>query len=233
LAPWTAPGAISPSPLRSTRYTHHHENQVLFLSDTRSKAQCLFQYVLQCGMGHLLCTSCRISSQECPSPLCASPITAFTRCLDMERVVEAIEAPCCFAKNGCTEKMVYFNKAKHGCTVRAMLLPRSRLRLHPASGGAAGPFRRPPQVAVHGVRVLRTVGPAPPAGPARPPRQGRQQRLPRERGAIASASGTPLTYHLSLPRARHLPRLRPAGDRHRLHEVQVRLVFDVLNSRTV
>jgi E3 ubiquitin-protein ligase SIAH1 len=31
----------------------------------------------------------------------------------MERIVEAIEVPCCFAKNGCTEKMPYFNRGKH------------------------------------------------------------------------------------------------------------------------
>jgi hypothetical protein len=56
-------------------------------------------------------------------------------------------------------------------------------------------------VAVHGVRVLRAVRPPPPDGPALAPCQGRQQRLPREHGAIASASGTPLTHHLPLPRS--------------------------------
>jgi E3 ubiquitin-protein ligase SIAH1 len=31
----------------------------------------------------------------------------------MERVVESVEVPCCFAKNGCTKKIAYFNKKKH------------------------------------------------------------------------------------------------------------------------
>ncbi|KAK8444541.1 hypothetical protein SEVIR_9G154800v4 [Setaria viridis] len=31
----------------------------------------------------------------------------------MERVVETVEVPCCFAKNGCTKKITYFNKKKH------------------------------------------------------------------------------------------------------------------------
>ncbi|CAN6304192.1 unnamed protein product [Urochloa humidicola] len=31
----------------------------------------------------------------------------------MERVVESVEVSCCFANNGCTKKITYFNKKKH------------------------------------------------------------------------------------------------------------------------
>jgi E3 ubiquitin-protein ligase SIAH1 len=72
----------------------------------------------------------------------------------MERVVQSVEVPCRFAKNGCTEKIVLLQQemAREFVSARAMLLPRARLQLHRASGGTAGPFHRLPQVAVHGVR---------------------------------------------------------------------------------
>ena len=62
-------------------------------------------------MGHLICKSCRNRMTKCPSPLCST--TDFMRCFGMERIAGAIEVPCCFAKNGCTEKMAYFNMSKH------------------------------------------------------------------------------------------------------------------------
>ncbi|KAG0548392.1 hypothetical protein BDA96_01G162900 [Sorghum bicolor] len=65
--------------------------------------------IYQCGVGHLICNSCCIRLNKCP--LC--PKSAFERCFGMERVVESIEVPCCFAENGCTKKMAYFNKKKH------------------------------------------------------------------------------------------------------------------------
>ena len=102
-------------------------------------------------------------------------------------------------------------KAREGVQTRAMLLPGARLWLLRAGGEAARPFHRLPQVAKYGVQVLRAVWPPSPAGPARPPCPGRH-RLPHERGG----SGT--------PRARHLPRLRPAGG----HELPVRLLQGVL-----
>jgi len=65
--------------------------------------------ILQCGVGHLICNSCCARLKKCP--LC--PRTAFERCYGMERVVESIEVPCCFANNGCTKKITYFNKKMH------------------------------------------------------------------------------------------------------------------------
>ncbi|WVZ59938.1 hypothetical protein U9M48_010019 [Paspalum notatum var. saurae] len=60
--------------------------------------------IYQCGVGHLICNSCRVSLKKCL--LC--PRTAFERCFGMEHVVESIEVPCGFAKYGCTKKMAYF-----------------------------------------------------------------------------------------------------------------------------
>ncbi|XP_066384917.1 putative E3 ubiquitin-protein ligase SINA-like 6 [Miscanthus floridulus] len=65
--------------------------------------------IYQCGVGHLICNSCCIRLNKCP--LC--PRSAFERCFGMERVVESIEVPCCFAENGCAKKITYFNKKKH------------------------------------------------------------------------------------------------------------------------
>lgn len=65
--------------------------------------------IYQCGVGHLVCKSCCKRLKKCP--LCTR--TAFERCFGMERVVETVEVPCCFAKNGCTKKITYFNKKKH------------------------------------------------------------------------------------------------------------------------
>ncbi|KAF0918386.1 hypothetical protein E2562_023547 [Oryza meyeriana var. granulata] len=65
--------------------------------------------ILQCSVGHFICSSCRGKLKKCP--VCSR--TSFERCFGMERVVESILVPCSYAVYGCTEKVTYFNKKSH------------------------------------------------------------------------------------------------------------------------
>uniref|UniRef100_A0A0A8Y551 RING-type E3 ubiquitin transferase n=1 Tax=Arundo donax TaxID=35708 RepID=A0A0A8Y551_ARUDO len=70
--------------------------------------------IFQCGIGHVLCTTCRARLNKCP--LCSR--TAFDRCFCMECVVDSVAVPCLYAKNGCTKKIIYFDKKKHESVCR-------------------------------------------------------------------------------------------------------------------
>uniref|UniRef100_A0A0E0FFL4 RING-type E3 ubiquitin transferase n=1 Tax=Oryza nivara TaxID=4536 RepID=A0A0E0FFL4_ORYNI len=65
--------------------------------------------ILQCSVGHFICSSCRMKLKKCP--VCSR--SNFERCFGMERVVESIVVPCSYAENGCTNKIHYFNKKIH------------------------------------------------------------------------------------------------------------------------
>ncbi|GJM96020.1 hypothetical protein PR202_ga12822 [Eleusine coracana subsp. coracana] len=70
--------------------------------------------IFQCGVGHVLCSTCCTQLTKCP--LCSG--TAFQRCFAMERVVESVVVPCSFAKDGCAQEIAYLNKKKHEETCR-------------------------------------------------------------------------------------------------------------------
>ncbi|KAF2948180.1 hypothetical protein DAI22_01g017500 [Oryza sativa Japonica Group] len=65
--------------------------------------------ILQCSVGHFICSSCRMKLKKCP--VCSR--SNFERCFGMERVIESIVVPCSYAENGCTNKIHYFNKKNH------------------------------------------------------------------------------------------------------------------------
>jgi E3 ubiquitin-protein ligase SIAH1 len=65
--------------------------------------------MLQCGVGHVLYSTCRAGLTKCP--LCSR--TVFERCFAMERAVESVVVPCSFAKDGCTKEIAYLNKKRH------------------------------------------------------------------------------------------------------------------------
>ncbi|TVU45921.1 hypothetical protein EJB05_05431, partial [Eragrostis curvula] len=79
--------------------------------------------ILQCGLGHVLCSICRARLSKCP--LCSG--TVFQLCFAMERVVESVVVPCSFAKDGCAKEISYLNKKTHekGCRYGPCFCPES------------------------------------------------------------------------------------------------------------
>ncbi|TVU45920.1 hypothetical protein EJB05_05430, partial [Eragrostis curvula] len=79
--------------------------------------------ILQCGVGHVLCSTCYLLLDKCSQ--CSG--TVFQRCFIMESVVESVVAPCSFSKHGCVEEITRFNKKKHEevCSHRPCFCPDS------------------------------------------------------------------------------------------------------------
>uniref|UniRef100_A0A0D9UW90 RING-type E3 ubiquitin transferase n=1 Tax=Leersia perrieri TaxID=77586 RepID=A0A0D9UW90_9ORYZ len=84
--------------------------------------------ILQCSVGHFICSSCRNKLKKCPQ--CSR--TSFERCFGMERVVESVLVPCSYAVYGCTKQITYFNKKSHeqACSHGPCFCPENNCSFH-------------------------------------------------------------------------------------------------------
>lgn len=70
--------------------------------------------ILQCSVGHFICSYCCTNQLQVDSKchLCSEE-TTFERCFGMEHVVESVTVACSNEKYGCAETVTYYKKEEH------------------------------------------------------------------------------------------------------------------------
>ncbi|KAF7027326.1 hypothetical protein CFC21_039372 [Triticum aestivum] len=68
--------------------------------------------ILQCSVGHFICSYCCTSQLDSKCHLCSKE-TTFERCFGMEHVVESVTVACSNEMYGCAEAVTYYKKEEH------------------------------------------------------------------------------------------------------------------------
>lgn len=120
----TNSGTTPPTPTSTTIHPSNPSNQYADLVNLFECPVC-FDYalppILQCQLGHIVCSQCRQKLSSCPT--CRGPLGNI-RNLGMEKVADTILFPCKYQTNGCHLNLTHKFKLDHeeSCDYRPVLL---------------------------------------------------------------------------------------------------------------